>query len=65
MLEYEKKVLLTEAEYAVLADQCPALSVVLQTNYYYDTDDLYMNSKGIVRKITDTKQQSRITIRAI
>lgn len=63
MLEYEKKVLLTEAEYAVLADQCPALSVVLQTNYYYDTDDLYMNSKGITCRVRAKNYRYKTTIK--
>ena len=63
MLEYEKKVLLTEDEYAVLADQCRGISVESQTNYYFDTDDFYMNRKGITCRIRAKNRRYKTTIK--
>ena len=63
MLEYEKKVLLTRDEYAVLADQCRGLSVLFQTNYYFDTDDLYMNRKGITCRVRTKNGRYKTTIK--
>ncbi len=63
MLEYEKKVLLTEDEYAVLADQCRGISVESQTNYYFDTDDFYMNRKGITCRIRAKNGKYKTTIK--
>ena len=51
MLEYEKKVMLTKDEYAVLSAQCRGMRVETQTNYYFDTDDFCMNRKGITCRI--------------
>ncbi len=52
MIEYEKKILLTAEEYNVIAlmrknDNLPKM----QTNYYFDNDDLSMNDKGITCRI--------------
>lgn len=63
MLEYEKKVLLTKDEYAVLADQYKGLTVKSQTNYYFDTDDFYMNRKGITCRIRAKNGKYKTTIK--
>ncbi len=57
MTEYEKKLLLSREEYSCLAelfrknDPLQEVSVVRQTNYYFDTDDLLMNRRGITCRI--------------
>ena len=52
MLEYEKKVLLTEAEYTCLKKLAndPSLTAT-QINHYFDTDDFAMNQKGITYRV--------------
>lgn len=52
MLEYEKKVLLTEAEYTCLKKLAndPSLTAT-QINHYFDTDDFAMNQKGITCRV--------------
>ena len=49
MLEFEKKLLLTSEEYHEIINKIGDLGAepVLQTNYYFDTENLEMNSKGI------------------
>ena len=52
MLEFEKKIMLTAEEYNAISlmrknDNLPKI----QTNYYFDTDDLSMNKKGITCRI--------------
>ncbi len=52
MLEYEKKVLLTAKEYETIVSKfCENLQSKCQINYYFDTDDLDMNKKGITCRI--------------
>ena len=52
MIEREIKAMLTEGEYITLARfKCQHKAVNLQTNYYFDTDDLSMNEKGITCRI--------------
>ncbi len=52
MIEYEKKILLTENEYQVLKmTVCKNCREVTQTNYYFDTADFLMNKKGITCRI--------------
>ena len=63
MLEYEKKVLLTKEEYEVLADQCKRMAVETQTNYYFDTDDFYMNRKGITCRVRVKNGKYKTTIK--
>lgn len=63
MLEYEKKVLLTRNEYAVLANQCRGRKAESQTNYYFDTDDLYMNRKGITCRVRAKNGKYKTTIK--
>ena len=63
MLEYEKKVLLTKNEYVMLADKYIGLTVESQVNYYFDTDDLYMNRNGISCRIRAKKGRYKTTIK--
>ena len=52
MLEYEKKILLTAKEYETIVSKfCKQLQSKQQINYYFDTDDLDMNKKGITCRI--------------
>lgn len=52
MIEREIKLMLTEEEYTALAESvCRHTSANIQTNYYFDTDDLSMNKKGITCRI--------------
>lgn len=52
MIEREVKVLLTEEEYFTLVmAMCKYATPLFQTNYYFDTDDLSMNQKGVTCRI--------------
>lgn len=51
MMEYEKKLLLTEEEYVTLMKYFQKGSSTKQINYYFDTDDLSMNKQGITCRI--------------
>lgn len=52
MLEFEKKIILTETEYNLLFKELFSESAeVNQTNYYYDTDDFKLNSLNITCRI--------------
>lgn len=52
MFEFEKKILLSKEEYEKLR-QHPLLCTqpIIQTNYYYDTDDLKFNAIGTTFRI--------------
>ena len=63
MLEYEKKIILTREEYTMLADQCKNNMVESQINYYFDTDDLYMNRKGITCRIRSKNGKYKTTVK--
>ena len=52
MLEYEKKVMLSKEEYfALMSNLRDDASSYVQTNYYFDTEDLKMNDKGITCRV--------------
>lgn len=54
MLEYEKKILLTEKEYYYLKKQrWGSGTTVTQRNYYYDTDDFELCRLGITCRIRE------------
>lgn len=65
MLEYEKKMLLTEEEYFkflhLIGKEKPRF---IQTNYYYDTDDLKMNMQGITCRIREKNGKYEATIKS-
>lgn len=64
MKEYEMKVLLSKSEYAILARAvCEGKSVVMQTNYYFDTDDFWMNKKNITCRIRKKDGTFKTTIK--
>lgn len=65
MLEYEKKIMLTEDEYlAIVKLLCKDLPVKTQTNYYFDTDNLDMNSNGITCRIREKDGRYKATIKS-
>lgn len=55
--------MLTREEYNIIAQQCRSISVEPQTNYYFDTDDFYMNSKGITCRLRAKKEKYKVTIK--
>ena len=64
MIEHEKKLMLSHAEYTalcVLLDN--NLSVTTQTNHYFDTNDYSMNQKGITCRIRESDGKFRTTIK--
>lgn len=64
MLEFEKKWLLTQAEYEVLKSRFAGnSSTTVQTNYYFDTDDCSMNRQGITCRIRGKNGRYRVTIK--
>ena len=64
MLEYEKKVLLTKEEYiAIINIMGKSPLETRQINYYFDTNDLSMNSKGITCRIREKDGRYQATIK--
>lgn len=54
MLEFEKKVMLTKAEYDFLKEHWQALApTAVQINHYYDTDDFELSRRGITCRIRE------------
>ena len=52
MIETEKKIILTYEEYlAIIMKMCKYAEPVIQTNYYFDTENLTMNRKGVTCRI--------------
>lgn len=65
MLEYEKKIPLTEGEYCKLMKlEGEGKLRFTQTNYYYDADDLKMNMQGITCRIREKNGKYKATIKA-
>ncbi len=65
MLEYEKKISLTEEEYyKLLRLMDEKKTKIMQTNYYYDSDDLKMNTQGITCRIREKNGKYEATIKA-
>ena len=63
MLEFEKKVLLTENEYRLLAGRFRNAFIDSQTNFYFDTEDLYMNRKGITCRVRKKDGKYKATVK--
>lgn len=64
MLEYEKKLMLTEREYRQLLHAFHEDSATtLQTNFYFDTDDFSMNQKGITCRIRSKNGKFKATVK--
>ena len=64
MLEYEKKILLTEEEYTAIVNvMCKGVLPERQVNYYFDTDNLSMNKKGITCRIREKSGLFETTIK--
>lgn len=64
MIEYEKKIPLSYDEYIRLLNLSNSSpNTVVQTNYYYDTDDYKMNNQGITCRIREIKGRFVATIK--
>lgn len=64
MLEYEKKVMLTADEYnAIVMLMKKHIPAEKQTNYYFDTEDLVMNKKGITCRFREKNGKYKATIK--
>ena len=65
MLEYEKKIILTEQEYNLLAKyKMKNTQSKIQTNYYFDTDDFDMDKKGVTCRVRSENGKYRSTIKS-
>lgn len=65
MLEYEKKIMLTQDEFKVLLEQMgKGAKTVIQTNRYFDTDDYFMSKNNITCRIRDKEGVYVSTIKA-
>ena len=64
MLEFEKKVLLTPEEYqGLLRLANDNTARIVQTNYYYDSDQLDMNRQGITCRIREKNGRYKATVK--
>ena len=65
MLEYEKKIMLTEAEYCTIIKGMTSRYIPIQnqTNYYFDNDNLSMNEKGITCRIRVKDGKYKATVK--
>ncbi len=63
MLEYESKIWLTEEEYKDFLSFFSTGKRTVHTNFYYDTDQLELNQKGITYRIRKRKNQYIATIK--
>ncbi len=64
MLEFEKKIILTEPEYRFLAENRYAGGETsVHINHYYDTEDFKLNGKGITCRIREKKGIFTATIK--
>ena len=63
MHEYEKKMLLSEKEYLYLLKRSKIINQIEQTNFYFDTDDLLMNSRGITCRIRKKGNQYKAIVK--
>lgn len=64
MLEYEKKIMLSEDEYlSILMLMCKYAPIQTQTNYYFDNDVLSMNDKGITCRIRAKDGKYKATVK--
>ncbi len=64
MLEFEKKVMLTQREYEFLKEhRYAAAKTVVQINHYYDTDDFELSEKGITCRIREKDGSCTATVK--
>ncbi len=65
MLEFEKKIMLTEQEYNQLTTyKAKNTQSKIQTNYYFDTDDFDMNKKGVTCRVRSENGKFKSTIKS-
>lgn len=62
LLEFEMKFMLSHEEYRILCEAFNASSYT-QTNFYYDTPDLFYNQKGITCRIRKKGNRYKATIK--
>lgn len=64
MIEREIKVMLTRLEFiTILKKMCVSFVPSVQTNYYFDTEDLSMNKKGITCRIRYKDGKYKTTVK--
>ena len=64
MLEYEKKIMLTEKEYVLIMElMCNRAPMETQTNYYFDNDNLSINENGITCRIRAKDGKYKATVK--
>lgn len=63
MFEFEKKIMLTKAEYDRLVECFPNAFSAAQVNYYYDTDDYALNRIGVTCRIREKNGKYKATIK--
>lgn len=62
MLEFEKKLMLSKQEYETLCELYPE-PTVMQTNFYYDTEDFLYNKKGVTCRIRKKGERYNATVK--
>lgn len=63
MLEYEKKIPITENEYKRIIEAVEFIDKGDQINYYYDTEDFSLNKRGITYRIRKKDGKYTATIK--
>lgn len=63
MLEFEKKIMLTEEEYVFLKTYRYHGKTAVHNNYYYDTDTFELNRSGITCRIREEDDSCTMTIK--
>lgn len=64
MFEFEKKVIISQREYAaILKKRCADKPSVTQTNYYFDDHNYSMNKKGITCRVRSKNGSFKSTIK--
>ena len=63
MIEHEIKYMLTAEQYEHILRLFSVKSTVVQTNYYYDTEDLDMNKRGITCRIREKNDSYVATVK--
>ena len=63
MLEYEKKLIITQREYENIVTEYLPSKTIRQTNYYYDTENLSLNRAGITFRIREIEDVLTVTVK--
>ena len=62
MLEYEKKLIITQREYENIVTEYLPSKTIRQTNYYYDTENLSLNRAGITFRIREIEDVLTVNV---